>query len=90
MEAPNRRFCVTISLDGDTAEDIEDALRQIHFDWARGSRGTVTGGCSSGWIVEVTEDPEMTHDEYITALNRYLEWTREQRKADVKGDIHER
>lgn len=72
VELPDRRFVVKIEIGGDTADDIESALRQLHFDWSRGSRGCVSGGCSSSWTVSVRENPEMTHEKYVAALNDYL------------------
>ena len=69
---PQRRFKVVITIGADSEEEVERALRNIHFDWCGGTRVTVSGGCSSGWHITVKEDPDMTAEKYKAYLAQYL------------------
>jgi hypothetical protein len=69
MKAPRRRFTLEIRISADTLDDAYAALGDIERDRPKES---VLGGSSRGWIVKLTEDPEMTNAKYHAAVEAYL------------------
>lgn len=74
MRHPRRRFTIRIMVTGDTWEDVAHSLRDLlpHVEEHGPACSSVSGGSSTGHIVEVTEDPEMTHEKYTQELETYL------------------
>lgn len=66
MTRPQRRYKVTITIQGDTWEDAMRELRGIarHVEDHGPECQQVSGGYSTGSIVDVEFDPEMTGDKY--------------------------
>lgn len=79
MERPKRRFDLQITIGGDTWEDVARACDEIvsHVAEHGPACTSVSGGPSSGWAVSVTERPEMTHEAYFAAVEKYLAEQRE-------------
>jgi len=77
MTAPKRRFVLTIEIGADTWKDALRDLRDVvsalegHVDDPR-LFGSCMGSPSVGHIVEVHEDPTMTHERYVEDLEKYL------------------
>jgi hypothetical protein len=86
MTPPRRRYTVIIRVSGDTPEDVGRELDELarHIPDHLPQCNSVGGGCSSGHIVEVIEDPTMTREKYFTALEAFL-GAREV-KARIGGD----
>lgn len=77
LTQPERRFVMELKLGADDRESVIRALNQIVFSLEHeGSIGSVSGGWDSGWVWSLRENPGVTHDSYIEALNAYLEWMR--------------
>jgi len=72
MSKPKRAHSIRIEAGADTQDDLVYALEQIIFDIRRGSRGSVSGGYSTNWIVEYEVDKAMTHDQYFALIDDYL------------------
>lgn len=71
--APMRAVRLTLKLDADDMRELSYALRTIADHAERGELTTgVSGGPCSGYIYELLQDPEMTHDAYHAALRQYL------------------
>lgn len=70
--APRRRLEAVIRIGADDIHELVRAIDQISFDVDRGTVRCVSGGPSSGWFIEITEDESVTHDSYFKALNAYL------------------
>ena len=71
--SPKRAFTISIELGGDTIEDAVQLARHFLSSIENGSRHIVTGGYSSGGVLEVTERPGLTHDQFSDELDKYLE-----------------
>lgn len=71
---PRRRFEVVVSISGDAWEDVAAAVRELLPDLVEhGPKcNSISGGYTSGSWVQVIESPEVTHDSYVEALERYL------------------
>lgn len=71
---PRRRFSGSILIGADTREELARALRSLAGDIERGcGLQAACGGYASGWTLQLVEDPDMDHDRYVAALDRYLE-----------------
>lgn len=75
MKQPRRAHHLTLEVGADTYEDLIYALKQIIFDIERGSRQSVSGGYSTGWILSYSTDETMTHDRYFALLDTYIAGT---------------
>jgi hypothetical protein len=77
VKAPKRRFVLTIEIGADTwtdaLRDLKDIVRGLegHDDDPR-LFGSCMGSPSVGHVVEVHEDPTMTHERYVSELETYL------------------
>lgn len=79
-DAPKRKYQLTLTLGGDDIQDIVHGLEQISFDLMREANDdieavgyhSISGGYSSGWIVDVSVDPAMNHDEYMRLLKEHV------------------
>lgn len=68
-----RAVRLTIKVDADNMRELSYALRNIADHAERGELTTgVSGGPCSGYIYELLQDPDMTHDAYHAALRDYL------------------
>ena len=73
LPPPRRRFVLEAKIGADDLDALKRALDEIvrRLDEGLPMR-CITGGYDSGWHVEVSEDPTMTHDGYVEALNAYV------------------
>ena len=74
-ERPRRRFEIDIHVDGDQWDDIMRELQRlvIHVEDHGAQCRSVGGGYTTGHIVSVRYDPEMTCHRYHEKLDEYLE-----------------
>lgn len=72
--APKRRFEIEVHVSGDTWDDVKRGVEFLlpHIIDHGPNCNSVGGGCSSGYWVNVVEDPEMTPQLYVSALEAYL------------------
>lgn len=73
--APRRAWRLTLCLQGDDEREIEIALDHIAREWALGYlRGpnACSGGPGSGYTLETSHDPAITHESYFAAVAEYL------------------
>lgn len=69
---PKRRYRLTLDLHADTWDDLADALHNIATQvLIEHHRDVTSGGYSSGYRLSVIEDPTMSHDAYIAALDAW-------------------
>lgn len=69
---PHRRFEIVVKCGGDTHHDAVMLLEEFAQDISEGKTGCAHGGPSAGGHFDVKEHPEMTHDNYASALSEYL------------------
>ena len=72
---PRRRYVATLKVQADSERDLIGHLFNIATTWDREgmSRSSVSGGYSSGHIIEVDCDESITHESWEAALQKYLE-----------------
>lgn len=74
-DKPRRRIVMKATIEADSWDDlrghIRDVLTQLHMD-GRLSRCSVSGGYASGHIIEIDEDPEISHDSWFAEIGRYV------------------
>lgn len=82
MKRPRRAFELRLDVDGDTWEDVANQLESIvqHVVSHGPKCESVGGSPSSGHIVIVTQNPEMTHERYFEELDLYLASERRKRQ----------
>jgi hypothetical protein len=70
-----------LDLQADSDDHIGYALEQLATDWVLGymREGGASGGVASGYSLTV-ERREVTHDQYVETLNKYLKTLREKRE----------
>lgn len=75
---PRRRWRMTLDLQADTLDDMMGELERIAHRLAEaGAKGqsgvcVTSSGYSSGFVLDVDEDPTMDHGRYAVALEDYL------------------
>lgn len=73
-QKPRRACLFELTLEGDDRQAIVNSLISIA---TLIDRGEISSGCSggydSGYVYTYKESDRPTHDEYIQALNKYLE-----------------
>ena len=78
---PHRRIVFRAKIEADSWDDLYGHLRslttQMACDGNRLSTRSVSGGYSSGHIITIEEDVEMTHDKWAAELDAHLEASRE-------------
>lgn len=79
MDKPHRAYQLTISIGGDTWEDVMRELEHFHLELeSHGAEcGLVAGGSSSSGYIHIVHDPDMTHDRWCEALRVYVKASRE-------------
>lgn len=89
MEIPRRRFEVTLKLSGDDWKSIIHEMDFLSRELEEHGPvcNSVSGGYSSGHIVEVKERPEQTHDLYHEQVQAWLKEKREQDKDSAKAAL---
>lgn len=72
--APKRRFTLKIEWGSDDREGLVHALRHIAFEIESGAPPdrVISGRPRDGGHYELVEDPDMTHERYMAALDRWL------------------
>jgi hypothetical protein len=85
MNAPKRACQFVLDLQADTRQELADSLYNIASRIERGemTRG-VSGGYSSGYVYELTENEGPTHDEWAANLRAYLD-AKKDAASGVKG-----
>lgn len=70
---PHRSYEVSITISGDTWQDIIYQLRDLlpHIEDHGPACNSASGSPSSGHIVYVRHDPTMTHERYFEILEAY-------------------
>lgn len=78
-EQPHRRYRLTLELQADTFEELLVNMEEIQLDLRDGNTKrhggrfhSVMYGPSSGYVVDVHVDTEMTHERYYEQLEAYL------------------
>jgi hypothetical protein len=83
LDAPKRACRFVLDLEADTRQDLAGALFNISSRIERGEMTHgVSGGYSSGYIYELTENDTPTHDEWAERLRTYLD----EKKAPADGN----
>lgn len=73
LTKPQRAIRLTLAIESDSISELCDALIGISDQIERGELTTgVSGGCGSGYIYELLQDENQTHDNYFKELNDYL------------------
>jgi hypothetical protein len=81
---PSRAVRLTLKLDADDMRELSYALRTIADHAERGELTIgMSGGPCSGYIYELLQDPEMTHDAYHAALRQHLDGLKRQQHNDT-------
>ena len=79
IAAPRRKYELKLTLGADSERDIFNTLNDVKVRLMTGPPEpenpvyVTSAGPSSGWVLEVTVDPEMDHDAYMRRLGAYLE-----------------
>ena len=75
MKRPQRRYKVTVTVQGDTWEDAVRELAETtrHVEQHGPECQQVSGGYSSSSIVAVEHDPDMTGDKYRELVTREID-----------------
>lgn len=90
MSAPSRAFVLRVEIGGDSWPDVVAQLRNLERgaldlspDRPPSQSGafSIGGGYSTGHVVEVAVDPEMTNARYFAALEAHLAAEREAEAA---------
>lgn len=71
---PRRRVEATISISADSWDDLRRELNHLATEVARHgslSKWSVSGGYSTGHIIETSEDETVTHDSWAEANEAY-------------------
>lgn len=72
---PKRAYTMTLTIGGNSKEDVAHALKNICTDMLIGQMNG-PNGCSGspsvGYHYEIEECPEMTAERYFTELDAYL------------------
>jgi hypothetical protein len=74
---PRRRVVCNLKIQADSIKDLTSALRCLETDIYTGTRNCVSGGYSSGYILEIDEDESITHDSWFETLEAHLESVKE-------------
>lgn len=78
-KVPHRRYELTLKLGADSWRDLLGILDHIQFeltvkaDADEQRVSIVSGGYGSGCTLDVTCDPDVTHDSWYKALQAYLD-----------------
>ena len=72
FRGPRRQFEATIRVSADDLETMNRCLESALDYIAGGGRQSVMGGWSAGHIIQVTQDPSITHESWEQALNEYV------------------
>lgn len=78
LNAPHRKYELTLTLNADDWRALLGAIRHIEFELTVKSEfdapvHIVSGGYDSGWTLDVAIHPGVTHESYVTALHAYLD-----------------
>lgn len=81
---PHRRFTLEIRITADTLADVSHELDFLagHIPEHGAACDSVKGGPTSGHIVTIKEDPEMTPEKYFASLEKWI--AREDKGKDPK------
>ena len=72
-KAPVRAMRLTLKMDADTRSDLVSALMNFATQIEREEVTTgVSGGYNSGFIYEILDNPDQTHESYFKKLHDYL------------------
>lgn len=78
-DAPHRRLVMRAKIEADSWDDLYAHLCSLTTEMAcnsnRLSTRSISGGYSSGHIITVEEDVEMTHDKWAAELDAHLDAT---------------
>lgn len=83
---PRRRVVCNLKIQADSIKDLTSALRCLETDIHMGTRNCVSGGYSSGHILEIDEDESITHDSWFESLEAHLESVKENTKARDRSE----
>ena len=65
---PERRYVIELKAGADSLKDLASILGEFADAVSSGGTNLVTGGLSAGGHFVVRENPDMTHDRYIEAV----------------------
>lgn len=74
MDKPKRRLELTLKLGADSWPDIVRTLEQIAFQldgYPENGWHSASGSPSEGYILDIEVHPDVTHDSYFEAIERY-------------------
>lgn len=73
MKKPRRAYKLTLELNADKLKDLLNSLEHIIFTIdVYDTRNSVSGGYSSGYILDIDIDETITHDKYMEDVRQYL------------------
>lgn len=73
LSPPKRAVRLTLKLDADDIRELSYALRNLADQAECGELTSgVSGGLHSGYIYELLQDPNQTHESYHAELRAYL------------------
>jgi hypothetical protein len=83
VKLPQRRIQLTLNLSADSWKELEHAWREIEFRFYEHKESLdpircTSGGCSSGWHLEVITDSGQDAEGYRRDLSRYMAARKEQ------------
>lgn len=71
-ESPQRRFTIEMEVGGDTLEDAVSVVKDFLRHLQKGSRSCITGGYRRCGEFTVVERPDVTHESFFAALEKYM------------------
>ncbi len=78
FKKPQRRYVLTMTVEGDTLSDVLMSLRTVGSEVTKGRIDMMVGGPDSGVYYRLREDPTMSHERYLEELQA---WVDNQRKV---------
>lgn len=90
MEKPRRRYQMQLTLGADDLRSLLGALHSIEFDLSTEPEDTprniVSGGYDSGFVLDLTIDPTITHESWAEYLDKYLAFQKEEKSKRAPAD----
>lgn len=85
MDKPQRACILLAKIEADTPAAMASALERLAFEILAGelSGVSLSGGYSSGWIVDYQQSDRPTHDEYFQKLQAHLDEKRQHANKDA-------
>jgi hypothetical protein len=87
---PHRRLVMRAKIEADSWSDLYGHLKSLVTQMAcndhRLSKQSISGGYSTGHIIVIEEDEDMTHDKWAADLDAWLEAERASKISGERSD----